>query len=100
LYSIIHTLIFKIMTTIALSIALVINLLVSAIIANLSLNREISSKKVFWFSFLLTPIIGMFATIISPVKVEQDKYKEDYIVLVYPYIIAILIFAYLWFIFS
>ncbi len=44
---------------------LVLNGIISAIIANVAKNREIGSINVFWISFLLTPILGMFVAAMS-----------------------------------
>jgi len=36
-------------------------------------NREISQSKVFWISFLLSPIVGMFAAMMSPEVKGETK---------------------------
>ena len=47
-------------------IALLVNAGISYVISTMVKNREISQLKVFWISFLLSPIVGMFAAIMSP----------------------------------
>lgn len=41
---------------------------IAKVIANNAKNREISSKAVFWVSFLLGPIIGIVFVLVSPMK--------------------------------
>ena len=52
--------------------ALIINGIISAVVANAAKQRQIGSLKVFLISFLLTPILGMFITVMSPQITEVE----------------------------
>lgn len=70
-------------------IALIINVIISQVIASSVKNRQISSSKVFWLSFLFSPLVGMFAAMMSPEIKENNpqiinegeldlpEYKDD-----------------------
>ena len=57
-------------------IALVINLVISLIVTNSAKSRDISTSKVFLISFFLTPILGMFVTLLAKEAVDQGEAKE------------------------
>jgi hypothetical protein len=54
-------------------IALLVNGVISYLISTMVKNREISQSKVFWISFLLSPIVGMFAAMMSPEVKGETK---------------------------
>jgi hypothetical protein len=54
-------------------IALLVNGVISYFISTMVKNREISQSKVFWISFLLSPIVGMFAAMMSPEVKGETK---------------------------
>jgi hypothetical protein len=54
-------------------IALLVNGVISYVISTMVRNREISQSKVFWISFLLSPIVGMFAAMMSPEVKGETK---------------------------
>jgi hypothetical protein len=54
-------------------IALLVNGVISYLISTMVKNREISQSKVFWVSFLLSPIVGMFAAMMSPEVKGETK---------------------------
>ena len=62
-------------------IGLVINVIISQVVATSVKNREITSSRVFWLSFLFSPIVGMFAALMSPELkegvVKEQKSAED-----------------------
>ena len=58
-------------------IALVINLVISLIVANSAKSRDISTSKVFLISFFLTPILGMFVTLLAKEAVDQEEEEEE-----------------------
>ena len=58
-------------------IALVINLVISLIVTNSAKSRDISTSKVFLISFFLTPILGMFVTLLAKEAVDQEEAKEE-----------------------
>jgi hypothetical protein len=59
-------------------IGLIMNGIVSYVISSFVKNREISKVTVFWLSFLFTPIVGMFAAMMSPeVKGETKEVTKD-----------------------
>jgi hypothetical protein len=63
--------------TILLISAILINLAISALVANSAKSREVSQSKIFWVSFLLTPILGMFIALMSrQLSPEEIKEKE------------------------
>ena len=53
-------------------LALIINGIISVVVANAAKQRQIGSLKVFLISFLLTPILGMFVTAMSPRLTEEE----------------------------
>jgi len=59
------------------------NIIISAVIASSVKNREISQEKVFFVSFFLTPLVGMFVSMMSPeikekdVEIKQEEIVED-----------------------
>lgn len=58
-------------------IALIINLIISLVIANAAKYRNISTAKVFWISFILTPILGMFVSMMSRQLSEEEIKKIE-----------------------
>ena len=60
------------MNTSIIILALIINGIISVVVANAAKQRQIGSLKVFLISFLLTPILGMFVTAMSPRLTEEE----------------------------
>ena len=61
-----------------LLIALAINLVISLMISSSVKSREVSASKVFWISFLLTPLLGMFVALMSrQLSPEEAEKKEE-----------------------
>lgn len=62
-------------------IYLLVNLIISAVIASSVKNREITQEKVFYVSFFLTPLVGMFVSMMSPEIKEKDvEIKKEEII--------------------
>ena len=57
-------------------IAIIVNGIISQVIANSVKNRQISSSRVFWLSFLLSPFVGMFAAMMSP-EIKPNEVSEQ-----------------------
>ena len=57
-------------------ISIIVNGIISQVIASSVKNRQISSSKVFWLSFLLTPLVGMFAAVMSP-EIKENEVQEE-----------------------
>ena len=64
------------MTNNIIIIALIVNAIISQVIATSVKNREISSSKVFWISFLLSPLVGMFVAMMSP-EIKPSQVMEQ-----------------------
>lgn len=63
------------MTQNIIIIGLIVNAIISQVIAISVKNRQISSSSVFWLSFLFSPIVGMFAAIMSP-QIKNDGVQD------------------------
>lgn len=64
--------------TILLIAAILISLAISVLVANSAKSREVSQSKIFWVSFLLTPILGMFIAMMSrQLSPEEIKEREE-----------------------
>ena len=64
------------MTNNIIIIALIVNAIISQVIATSVKNREISSSKVFWISFLLSPLVGMFVAMMSS-EIKPSQVTEQ-----------------------
>jgi hypothetical protein len=61
------------MTNNIIIIAVIVNAIISQVIATLVKNRQISSSRVFWLSFLLSPFVGMFVAMMAPEVKGETK---------------------------
>ena len=64
------------MTNNIIIIALIVNAIISQVIATSVKNRQISSSRVFWLSFLLSPLVGMFVAMMSP-EIKPNEANEQ-----------------------
>jgi hypothetical protein len=64
------------MTNNIIIIAVIANAIISQVIATSVKNRQISSSRVFWLSFLLSPLVGMFVAMMSP-EVKPNEVNEQ-----------------------
>jgi hypothetical protein len=64
------------MTNTIIIIAVIANAIISQVIATSVKNRQISSSRVFWLSFLLSPLVGMFVAMMSP-EVKPNEVNEQ-----------------------
>ena len=65
-------------------LVLTLNLIISFVISNRAKSRECNPTWIFWSSFLLSPIVGMFLVLASkerketePVIIDEVEFKHE-----------------------